>query len=59
MKVALPKQTLRDQISRALREGIIPLEIARTLSVPMLLIADVAMWESTERETSGQVEGFR
>jgi len=57
MKVAHPKKTLREKISRALRKGRIPLEIARSLGVPMLLIADVAMWESTTQQWSGQGAG--
>lgn len=58
MKVALPEPTLRETISSALREGVIPLEIARRLGVPLLLVAEVVLWASTGAQSGESGAGY-
>jgi hypothetical protein len=52
-----PKKSLakaRTKIRRALRAGMSPIEIARQLHIPLLLIAEVVAWEATLREVGGR-----
>ena len=44
---------IRRKVRRALRSGQMPLEIARRLNLPLLLIAEIAVWEATIRQSSG------
>jgi hypothetical protein len=48
-----PKKNVRKKVRRALRAGKMPLEIARKWNVPLLLIAEVAVWEATFRQGGG------
>jgi hypothetical protein len=45
---------VRTKVLRALRTGMTPIEIARKLHVPLLLIAEVIVWESALRQAGGQ-----
>lgn len=49
-----PLAKIRTQIRRALRAGMSPIEIARKLHIPLLLIAEVVAWEATFRQVGGQ-----
>jgi hypothetical protein len=44
---------IRRKVRRALRSGQMPLEIAKKLNLPLLLIAEIAVWEATIRHSSG------
>ena len=44
---------VRVKIRRALRNGTMPIDIARKLGIPLLLIAEVAIWEETIRQSQG------
>jgi hypothetical protein len=49
----MPK--IRAKVLRALKAGRMPLEIARKLHIPLLVIAEIVAWEATLRQSSGQV----
>ena len=44
---------IRRKVRRALRSGQMPLAIAKKLNLPLLLIAEIAVWEATIRHSSG------
>jgi hypothetical protein len=46
MAAKSPKRTIRAKVMRALRAGKKPIEIARKLGVPLLLIAEIVLRES-------------
>ena len=50
-----PTARIRAKVRRALREGRMPLDIARSLHIPLLLIAEIVAWEATLRQSSAQV----
>ena len=45
---------IRAKVLKALRSGMTPIEIARKLGIPLLLIAEVVVWEATLRQVGGQ-----
>jgi hypothetical protein len=45
---------IRAKVRRALRHGSMPIDIARKLNIPLLLIAEVVAWEATLRQAGGQ-----
>jgi hypothetical protein len=44
---------IRAKVLRALRDGTMPIDIARKLHIPMLLVAEVIVWEATLRHAGG------
>jgi hypothetical protein len=44
---------VRAKIRRALRTGMSPIDIARKLHLPLLLIAEVIAWQATLSEGGG------
>jgi hypothetical protein len=43
---------VRVKVRRALRQGMSPIEIARKLHLPLLLIAEIVIWEASLRQSS-------
>ena len=54
MRAKSRTKALRAKVRRALREGQMPLEIAKKLGIPLLLIAEIAIWEAHLRHSSGR-----
>jgi hypothetical protein len=48
-----PMAKVRAKVRRALRNGAMPIDIARKLGIPLLLIAEIAIWEATLRQARG------
>ena len=44
---------VRVKVLRALRDGTMPIDIARKLHIPLLLVAEVIVWEATLRQAGG------
>ena len=44
---------IRAKVRRALRSGNMPLEIARKLGIPLMLVAEIAILEATIRQAGG------
>jgi hypothetical protein len=56
MRSETPMKNLRLKVRRLLRKGASPLAIARKLHIPMLLIAEIAVWEAQTREFRGGMD---
>ena len=60
LRVAMPNKKsfagVRSKIRRALRKGMSPIEIARRLHLPLLVIAEVIAWEAALRQAGGQLD---
>jgi hypothetical protein len=56
MRSETPMTKLRARVRRLLRKGTSPLAIARKLHIPMLLIAEIAVWEAHTREFRGGMD---
>ena len=46
---------VRAKVLRALRDGTMPIDIARKLHIPLLLVAEVIVWEATLRQAGGTI----
>ena len=44
---------IRAKVRRSLRHGTMPLEIARKLGIPLMLVAEIAVLEATIRQAGG------
>ncbi len=44
---------VRAKVRRRLRRGATPIEIARKLGLPLLLVAEVVTWEASLRQAYG------
>jgi len=51
-RTSVPK--VREKVRRCIRVGMTPIEIARKLHLPLLLIAEIIAWEATIRQAGGQ-----
>jgi hypothetical protein len=53
MPAAKSMKKIWRKVRRALRNGTMPIEIARELHIPLLLVAEIAIWEMTLRDAQG------
>jgi hypothetical protein len=53
MPAAKSMKKIWRKVRRALRNGTMPIEIARELGIPLLLVAEIAIWEMTLRDAQG------
>ena len=44
---------LRTKVLRALRDGTMPIDIAKKLHIPLLLVAEVIIWQAPLRQAGG------
>ena len=54
MRATSPMARIRSKVRRALRTGKTPLEIARKLGIPLLMIAEIATWGETLKQIGGR-----
>lgn len=45
---------VRVKVRRALQSGMTPIQIARKLHLPLLLIAEIVLWEATLRQAGAR-----